>query len=55
LMFLKSMLESVCTGDESELLFCFILWSNSNSISGFQLRRQHGDVIVCAIAAGLHR
>jgi hypothetical protein len=25
LMFLKSMLESVCTGDESELLFCFIL------------------------------
>lgn len=54
LMLCSMILESVCTGDESmSTSLEIILYANTSL--GFQLRRRHGDMSVCAITAGLHR
>ena len=50
-----AILEGLCTGEESKFFESIKSLGISLTFSALQLRRRHGDIIVCTIAAGLHR
>ena len=50
-----AILEGLCTGEESKFFESIKSLGFSLTFSALQLRRRHGDIIVCTIAAGLHR